>query len=119
MPYIPVPNAPLARREDVSLDFAAETVIMLVAAGGIGAAIIDRMIYREIVSIIFVFPNNWAHWTVAMTMYKHGQEGINARYLRIFCWLMLAGDVVKLAFFAFHDFSRLNVSRYVSFKPLL
>lgn len=114
VPFVHVPNAPPVNPAEVPIAFATETLIMFVAAGLIGAAIIDRLIYRELISIVFVFPNNWAHWTVVHAMYKYGREGTNVRYMRIFCWLMFAGDVVKLVFFAVHDFSRLNVSRYVS-----
>lgn len=93
--------------------FAVETAIMLIAALLIAAAVIDRLVYREIISIMFVFPNNWAHWSVALSMLRYGKTGINVRYLRIFLLLTFAGDVIKLIFFAVHDFSRLNVSRYV------
>lgn len=100
----------------LSKPFALESVIMLLASCLIAAAIIDRLVYREIISMIFVFPNNWAHWTVTSNMLRNGQgrDGINVRYFRIFCWLMLVGDIVKLIFFAVHDFSRLDVARYVS-----
>lgn len=110
-------NAPFVPFESISKPFAIEAATMLLASALITAAIIDRMVYREIVSMIFVFPSNWAHWTVTSAMLRSGREGINIRYFRIFCWLMLAGDIVKLVFFAVHDFSRLNVARYVRFIP--
>lgn len=66
--------------------------------------------------MIFVFPNMWAHWNVFLAMYQFGRSGISARYFRIFCFLMLAGDVVKLVFFAVHDFSMLNIARYVRLR---
>lgn len=113
VPYIPVPDAPFVPFDEISKPFAIETATMLLASALITAAIIDRLVYREIVSMIFVFPNNWAHWTVTAAMYRSGRDGINVRYFRIFCWLMFAGDIVKLVFFAVHDFSRLNVARYV------
>lgn len=109
----PIKSAP---PESISPSFAVQTSIMLLAASLLTAAIIDRLVYREIISMIFVFPNNWAHWTVAISMLRHGRSGINIRCFRIFCWLMFAGDIVKLIFFAVHDFTRLNISRYVSFK---
>lgn len=112
VPYIPVPAAEPVPFETIPKPFAIETLIMLIASVLLAAAIIDRLVYREIISMIFVFPTNWAHWTVAMAMYRGGRHGVNVRYFRIFCWLMLAGDVVKLLFFAVHDFSRLNISRY-------
>lgn len=114
VPYIPVENPVPVTRQSIAKDFSIETVIMLLASFLIAAAVIDRLVYREVLSMIFVFPNNWAHWTVALTMYRYGRDGVNLRYFRIFCWLMLAGDVVKLIFFAVHDFTRLEVARYVS-----
>lgn len=114
IPYVSVENAPLAQFETISHSFVIETCVMLVAAVLLTVAIIDRLVYREILSMIFVFPNNWAHWTVAMAMWRGGRNGIHVRYMRVFCWLMFAGDIVKLIFFAVHDFSRLNISRYVS-----
>lgn len=93
--------------------YAAQTFLMFIASFGLALAIIDRLNYREIVSIIFVFPNNWAHWTVFLAMYRHGRSALNIRYFRIFCTLMLVGDLVKLLFFAVHDFSRLKISAYV------
>lgn len=113
VPYI-ILDAPV--RVDVkqmSASFAIETSIMLIASALIAAAIIDRMVYREIISMIFVFPNNWAHWKVSMAMLRYGRNGINVRFMRIFCMLMFAGDVVKLLFFAVNDFSLLSVARYV------
>lgn len=113
VPYVPVKNAPVVSFELISKQFAIQTATMVLASALITAAIIDRMVYREIVSMIFVFPNNWAHWTVTWAMLRSGRDGINVRYFRIFCWLMLAGDIVKLVFFAVHDFTRLNIARYV------
>lgn len=115
VPYVPVQGAPRLPFESMSKIFAVETAVMVVASSLITAAIIDRLVYREIVSMIFVFPNNWAHWTVTSAMLRSGRSGINVRYFRIFCWLMLTGDIVKLVFFAVHDFTRLNIARYVSF----
>lgn len=97
--------------------FAVETAVMLLASVILATAVIDRLVYREIISMIFVFPNNWAHWTVALAMLRGGRAGVNIKYLRIFCWLMLAGDVIKLVFFAWHDFTRLEVARFVSDDP--
>lgn len=117
VPLVPVQNAQRISIDRMSPAFFMETCIMLASAALISAAIIDRMVYREIISMIFVFPNNWAHWTVASAMLRAGRDGINPKYFRIFCWLMLAGDVVKLVFFAVHDFSLLNVARYVRMQP--
>lgn len=112
VPYIALDTAEPVDVETMSVNFAVETGLMLTASVLLLLAIIDRLVYREVISMIFVFPNNWAHWTVALAMHKYGRSGVNLRYVRIFCWLTLAGDIVKLMFFAYHDFSRLNVSRY-------
>jgi len=114
VPYIPKVGAPLVDFKNFPQPFVLQTAIMFVASVLLTAAIIDRMVYREIISFLFVFPNNWAHWTVTMAMYRAGRDGINVKYFRIFCWLMFAGDIVKLIFFAVHDFTRLEVARYVS-----
>lgn len=115
VPYIPNPvHAPSSSLPERVLQlFSVQIFLMGIATILITAAILDRLNYREIISIIFVFPNNWAHWTVFTTMWRAGRNGINVRYARIFFWLMLAGDLIKLLFFAVHDFSRLNISRYV------
>lgn len=113
VPFIQEKTGSTISFDRMAQQFAVETAIMLLTAVLIALAIIDRMVYREIISMIFVFPNNWAHWKVALAMYREGRTGINMRYLRIFCWLMFAGDIVKLLFFAVHDFSRLDVKRYV------
>lgn len=112
VPYVVVKDAALVDVRTFPLNFAVETWLMLTASFLLLLAIVDRMVYREIISMIFVFPNNWAHWTIALAMHRFGRNGINLRYLRIFCWLTFVGDIVKLIFFAYHDFSRLNVSRY-------
>lgn len=117
VPYVTLDNqnANMANVDvrHMSPSFAVETLIMLIASALLAAAIIDRLIYRELISIMFVFPNNWAHWTVTMAMLRHGRSGVSSRYLRIFCFLMFAGDIIKLLFFTFHDFSLLSVARYV------
>lgn len=113
VPYIP--GRRVERIPSLSPQVAVELSIMLLASILLAVAIIDRLVYREIISMIFVFPNNWAHWSVTMALYHNGRDGLNGKYFRIFCWLMLTGDVVKLLFFAVHDFSRIGVAIYVSF----
>lgn len=120
--FVPFLSSPGGYRADVedfakpylAKQFALEVLIMFLASAFLAVAIIDRLVYREIISMIFVFPNNWAHWTVLREMMRRGRNGINVKYFRAFCWLTLSGDIVKLLFFAVHDFSRLNVARYVS-----
>jgi hypothetical protein len=111
-PYSP-PRSPLDRAS-----FYCETVLMFGAAVLLSLAIFDRLLlYREVISMVFVFPNMWAHWNIFFAMYRCGRDGISVGHFRIFCLLMLAGDVVKLVFFAVHDFSMLNVARYVCPMP--
>ncbi|GAB0495646.1 hypothetical protein MMPV_006950 [Pyropia vietnamensis] len=93
--------------------FALQTGVMTAAAALILAAIIDRLVYREVISAIFVVPNSWAHVVVAASMVRGGRAGVDAAALRGFCWWMLAGDVIKLVFFAVHDFDIIAVAKYV------
>lgn len=115
--YVPLPNPPSVSTTRSHLDrasFYCETFLMFGAAVILSLAVFDRVfLYREVISLIFVFPNMWAHWRVFLTMYWYGRAGISARYFRMFCLLMLSGDIVKLLFFAVHDFSMLNIARYV------
>lgn len=113
VPLIAVPSASHVPIESFSPAFFVQTLIMGVASILLAAAILDRMFYREVISMIFVFPNTWAHWTVLNAMMFGGRTAVNVPYLRIFCWLMFAGDIVKLIFFAVHDFSIALVAKYV------
>jgi hypothetical protein len=111
---LPEPHPYMPLRSDVSrVVFLAETFLMFGGSTLIALAIFDRLVYREIVSMLFVVPNNWAHWTVVSAMYRYGRGGVSVRHFRLFCWLMLAGDVIKLVFFAVHDFRILAVTRFV------
>lgn len=116
VPYIAVPNAPRVSIEMSSPAFLVQTFIMGAASVLIGAAVFDRLFYRDIISMVFVIPNNWAHWTVFAAMVRGGRGGVNVHYLRIFFWLMLAGDIIKLIFFVVHDFSIALVAKYVRFS---
>lgn len=94
--------------------FVLQTFLMCGGTTLLTLAVVDRLRYREVVSMIFVFPNAWAHWVVVSAMLRLGPAGLQARNFRMFCWLMLSGDIVKLLFFAVHDFTMLEVKRYVS-----
>lgn len=100
-----------------ALTNSAEIWIFLLATALITAAVFDRLFYREIISMVFVLPNNWAHWTVFRALVNgaasKGHGAVSHTDLRIFCWLMFAGDIVKLVFFAVHDFNIANVAKYV------
>jgi hypothetical protein len=113
--YVPLRNAVNMdpRTHSQSASFYIETFLMFGGSSVIALALLDRIFYREMISMIFVFPNIWAHWNIAVAMYQSGRGGISTRYFRLFLWLMLAGDIVKLLFFAVHDFSMLSVARYV------
>lgn len=117
--FVPLTNPPPFSTPRSHLDLASfycETFLMFGASVVLSLAILDRVfLYREVISLIFVFPNMWAHWRVFMAMYRYGRAGISARHFRMFCLLMLSGDIVKLLFFAVHDFSMLNVARYILF----
>lgn len=120
VPYILPPHAAapldLATVPDPSPAFAIQTSLMFVASFGLALAVIDRLVYREVISLIFVFPNNWAHWSVTAAMYRHSPDALNLRCLRFFWCLMLAGDLIKLLFFAVHDFTRLKIARFVVYS---
>lgn len=116
VPYIPLPNVGNSmafRSWEHRIVFICQTVLMFGVSSLLSLAIIDRLFYREIIAMIFVFPMNWSHWSVTVAMYRYGPAGIDSRYFRVFCWLMLLGDIVKLLFFSVHDFRILNVARYV------
>lgn len=73
--------------------------------------ILDRIFYREVVSIVFIVLNNWAHWTVFVALYK---GHYNRKSLLCFLVFMTLGDIVKLIFFKVHDFNIGNVAKEVS-----
>jgi hypothetical protein len=75
----------------------AQLVILGVLSLGLVAAIADRVMEREIISMAFVIPNNVAHWGMAYALATTPGPG---RLLAVFCALMLAGEAIKLAFLA-------------------
>lgn len=93
--------------------FYAQTFLFFGGTVILSLAIFERvLLYRELISLAFVLPNIWAHFTVLAAMYR-GRAAVSVFHFRVFLALMLAGDVVKLVFFAVHDFSMLNIARYV------
>lgn len=106
------PLAEVSQLTGLTPTFATQTFLMFIATFGMALAILDRLNYRELISILFVIPNNWAHWSLFLAMYKNGRSSLNVRYFRMFFGLMLAGDLIKLLFFAVHDFKRLGISRF-------
>lgn len=77
-----------------------QTIIMAILALGLTVAIADRIRYREIISMIFVIPNNFAHWGIVLALLA-GQT----QYLAPFAALFLLGDIVKLVFIRVHQFT--------------
>jgi len=75
----------------------AQIVILGVASLGILAAVVDRLITRELISMAFVVANNAGHWGMTMALVGGLGGGVP---LVLFCSAMLAGDLAKLAFFA-------------------
>lgn len=79
-----------------------QLAILVVLALGLTLAIGDRVIEREIVSMVFVILNNFGHWGMALALVL----GDTSHALALFAALMLAGDLVKMLFIAVHrDFT--------------
>lgn len=100
-----VPAAIAPARQGVTGVHSAERLIQTLIMGAasllLAMAIVDRLLYREIISMIFVFPNNVAHWAVFYALVRGAVDTYAYRY---FLCLMLTGDVVKLVFFVVHGF---------------
>ncbi len=88
----------------------AQLVIMGLMSLGLTFAIYDRYLEREIIAMGFVILNNVAHWgmTLALTA-VHGPGTL----LLFFCFLMLAGDLVKIVFLKISGFGVRDVPRPV------
>lgn len=90
----------------------AQSVVLAFLSLGLVAAIFDRFAEREIVAMVFVILNNLGHWGMVVALAsKPGPAGL----LIAFSALMLAGDLVKLAFLRVHDFEVHDTSRVVLF----
>ena len=75
----------------------AQVVMLGVLSMGLVAGIADRIVQREAVSMAFILLMNAGHWS--MTVALAGSAGVGEALLA-FAALMLAGDLVKLAFIA-------------------
>lgn len=75
----------------------AQVVILGVLSIGLVAAIADRIVEREVVSTAFILLMNGGHWSMVVAL--AGSAGVGETLLA-FAALMLAGDLVKLAFIA-------------------
>lgn len=78
-----------------------EVVVLAILALGLTLAIVDRVIQREIISIVFILINVAAHWGMVYALMT--QPGPGAA-LPIFALLMAIGDIIKLRFFSLTDF---------------
>lgn len=85
----------------------AQFVILALLSLGLLAAIADRIAMREVVSMVFVITNNLAHWGMLVALATIPGPGALFPW---FCALMLAGEVVKLAFLTTSGFRVRNVS---------
>lgn len=73
----------------------AELVLVGIATLGLLAAIGDRLLEREIVSMVFVCFNNLAHLALLASLLTTDGPG---RLLTAFAVLMLCGEFVKIRF---------------------
>ena len=97
---------------DAGAAYKAQVGIMFLACFFLLLAILDRMLlYREVISMVFVFPNNLAHWSVLWVMVQ-GPGAICIRNYRGFLWMMFLGDISKLIFFVVHDFNIKALAKY-------
>jgi hypothetical protein len=90
----------------------AQWVVLILLSLGLLAAIMDRVLMREIVSMAFVILNNLGHWGMVVALAGEPGPGV---LLPLFAGLMLAGDVVKLVFLRVHDFEVRDTPRAVLF----
>lgn len=68
---------------------------------GLTIAFFDRIIQREIISIIFGIVNAIAHWSMVYALMTQPGPGWT---LPLFALLMLIGDLIKLRFFALTNY---------------
>jgi hypothetical protein len=79
---------------------------------GLVAAILDRLMEREVVAMVFVVLNNLGHWGMVVALASQPGPGT---LVLAFSALMVAGDLVKLGFLKVHDFAVRDTSRAVLF----
>ncbi len=84
-------------------------VILAVLSLGLVAAIADRVAEREVVGVVFILAMNVGHWCMTVALARDEVAG----FLVAFAALMLAGDLVKLAFLARSGFTVRAVPRTV------
>lgn len=69
-------------------------VLLVIAEAGLVAAIGDRWLEREITAAVFVIFNNAAHLAMILAVLRD----VSAGWIAAFAVLMLAGELVKIAF---------------------
>lgn len=90
----------------------AQIAILGVLCLGLLAAIVDRLVNREIVAMVFVILNNLGHMAMLTALLVHaGTDG----HLVLFASLMLTGDVIKIVFLKTSDFTVRDTPRAVLF----
>lgn len=87
----------------------AAAVLLAVLSLGLVAAIADRVADREVVGVAFILAMNAGHWCMTVAIARDALPG----FLAAFAALMLAGDLVKLAFLARSGFTVRAVPRAV------
>jgi hypothetical protein len=73
----------------------AQTLLLALAELGLAIAVYDRVMEREITAMAFVVVNNLAHLAIVLALLA---ERDVAGYVTAFAGLMLAGELVKIAF---------------------
>ncbi len=84
-------------------------MILVLLSLGLVAAIADRVADREVVGVAFILAMNAGHWCMTLALARDALPG----FLAAFAALMLAGDLVKLAFLARSGFTVRAVPRAV------
>jgi len=83
-----------------------QLVILGLLSLGIFFAIFNRWQNKEIISIIFVFFNNFGHWGMFLALLR----GAGWFYLPFFALLMMLGDLVKILFLKQTGYTERNIS---------
>lgn len=88
----------------------AQLILMTLLSLGLVAAILDRIIEREVIALGFVILNSLGHWGIVLTLAS--EQDARSRLVP-FVALMLLGDLVKLIFLRVHDFQVRDTPRSV------
>lgn len=90
-----------------------QMIVLGVMALLLTIAIVDRVIDREIIAMIFIIFNIASHWGMVLGL---ASPGVAEGRLVPFCLLMIAGDVVKIIFFATTGFQIRDIPRNVIYS---